>query len=295
LGVALLVTIAALPTAAQVYGAGPTSAIYSTDFENVTKASANTLNMGINNWFEFQAQSSGSGGGATMWMEGLDRQTPGITCHSGTRCVGMELTDITKSRRNEFNLLNIQNVVGDELFVSVWLYLSADWPIQGSSSNWSWYEIVNPFFSGGPSYVPYTAIHIRQDPNFRLTTNYVDLTHTEHMLDSNPDFPVPRGRWFQVQYYVLRSTTNGVLKVWFDGRLVTDRSGIQTKGSTEEYFTTPAKIYYNTDSRLSSFKIWVDDLQIYSTQPPLMQSTPIPPILMLSANGRLVSHGNTPF
>ena len=59
--------------------------------------------MGIDNWFEFQGD-----GGATMWMEGLDRKTPNINCHSGTRCVGMELTDITKSRRNEFDIITLE-------------------------------------------------------------------------------------------------------------------------------------------------------------------------------------------
>lgn len=95
--------------------------VFKTDLENVVKSDATTLNIPVDNYFNF-----GGGAGATMWMEGLDRQTSGITCHSGNRCVGMEITNVTMSRRNQFSIVNLQNLVGQELFVSVWLYLPVD-------------------------------------------------------------------------------------------------------------------------------------------------------------------------
>jgi hypothetical protein len=233
--------------------------VFRTDFEGVTKKDANRLNMGIDNWFEFEGS-----GGASMWVEGLDRSTPGLTPHSGSRCVGMELTDISKSRRNEFNILDLENLVGDELFVSVWLYLPADWPIQGSSNDWSWYSMAVPFMEGGPAWAPYSAIQIRQEPQFKLAVNYRGVDQVESFLDTHVDFPLPRGRWFNVQWYVFRHPTDGILKIWVDGMLVTNRSGLQTKGSTEEWFTTVAKIYYNPNSKYSRFKIWADDLEIWN-------------------------------
>jgi hypothetical protein len=243
--------------------AAPTAPVYSTDFEDVTMRDANHLNMGIDNSFEF-----GGAGGATMWLEGLDRKTPGVNCHSGSRCVGMELTDITKSRRNEFEILNLQNLgITNEYFVSVWLYLPADWRLHSPVENW--YEIVNPYFSGPPTYLPYSAITIGQETTaqvFDLRTDYRDLSGAMHTWDTYTNFSLPRGRWFQVQYYVRRSSTDGILRIWFDGALVTNRSGLLTKGPNEDWFTTPAKIYYGTNDTFSPYQIWVDDLQIYKAE-----------------------------
>ena len=279
-------------------GAVLTTLVYSTDFEGVTKRDANQLNMGIENWFEF-----GGDGGASMWMEGLERKTPGITCHSGSRCVGMELTDITKSRRNQFDVLP---VVGFGYSVSVWLYLPPDWQLHLSRN---WYQIVNPYFTGPPEYLPYSAIDIVQNttsPVFDLSINYRDLTGAQHMWDHYANFSLPRGRWFQVQYYVLRSSTDGILRVWFDGTLVTSRSGLQTKGPIEDWFTVPAKIYYDTNDRFSPYRIWVDDLEIYNTEPQAVTTTPtssstattstgeVPTVTSVSLNAQLDAASSPP-
>jgi hypothetical protein len=74
--------------------ANRTTLVYSTDFEDVAKSDAHHLHMGIDASFGFQGD-----GGATMWMEGLDRVTPNMHCHSGTRCLGMDLLSITKSTK----------------------------------------------------------------------------------------------------------------------------------------------------------------------------------------------------
>lgn len=121
-----------------------------------------------------------------------------------------------------------------------------------------------PFMEGGPAWAPYSAIQIRQEPQFKLAVNYRGVDQVESFLDTHVDFPLPRGRWFNVQWYVFRHPTDGILKIWVDGMLVTNRSGLQTKGSTEEWFTTVAKIYYNPNSKYSRFKIWADDLEIWN-------------------------------
>jgi hypothetical protein len=219
----------------------------------------------IDNWFEF-----GGDGGASIWMEGLDWTTPGVTCHSGSRCVGMELTDIAKSRRNEFNIHGLENLVGNELYVSVWLYLPANWQLHQTTGN-NWYEIVNPFFTDAPSYLPYSAIEIYQ-PDIAKKTFNLDFQagtgSTEVRLDAISNWSLPRGRWFNVQYYVFRDPTNGIVRVWVDGTLLFDANNIATKNpSIAKWFTTVGKIYYDTHDTFSPYQIWVDDLTIYGTSP----------------------------
>ena len=214
--------------------------------------------MGIDNWFEFQGD-----GGAAMWMEGLDRNTPGITCHSGSRCVGMELTDITKSRRNEFNILS-NALVGSKYSVSVWLYLPKGWGLHVPGIDYNWYEIANPYMHANGA--PYTAIWIRQpnitQPNLNLEVGGRNPQGNQLQVDQIKDFPLPIGRWFNLQYYVSLDSTNGAIEVWVDGKLVCDRTGLQTEG-TADWLTTIAKIYYDTRDTFSTYQIWVDDLEIY--------------------------------
>ncbi|MGA2462593.1 MAG: hypothetical protein ABSF82_14340 [Candidatus Bathyarchaeia archaeon] len=269
--------------------AGPPSPIYRTDFENVTLKypephNDNGLNMGIPNSLVYGNYVQP--GGATAWMEGLDKKTPGFTCHSGTRCLGMELFDASKSRRDEFNIDGLKELVGDEMFLSVWLYLPADWQTHGvgSPNGWNSFEFFNPFWTAQSPYTrPYSAVDVCQATSpspsipFVVAVTWNDLNDVQHPLGAYQNFPLPRGRWFQAQYYVLRDPTNGILKIWIDGTLVLDKSGLQTKAtsSPEEWFTTPAKIYYNTQyDTFSPYQIWVDDLEISNTLPSSTTTSP---------------------
>jgi hypothetical protein len=241
--------------------------VFRIDFENVSKRDANHLNMGIDNWFEF-----GGYGGATMWLEGLDRNTPGITCHSGGRCVGMEVTDITKSRRNEFEILNPQKLgITNEYFVSVWLYLPADWRMHLPKGQFNWWEIANPSATEGVPWAPYTAIWINQadstNDNFGLEFGGRDAANKFQSYKKISDYALPRGRWFNLQYYVFRHPTNGIVKVWIDGTLLWNASNIPTMNASVPPHITVAKIYYDTSDTYSPYRLWVDDLQIYSSMP----------------------------
>jgi len=248
--------------------------VFSTDFENVTRRSPNLLNSGgIQDLFEY-----GGRGGARMWMEGLDRETPGITCHSGSRCVGMELTDIAESRRNEFNIIirpsNLEDLIGNELFVSVWLYLPADWRLH---SAYDWYELANPFFTGGPTYLPYAALHILQPDIttdvFNLDFDVRDISGTIRTLGQIVNYPLPRGRWFNLEYFVFRHPTEGIVRVWIDGTLLFNVNHLSTEDpSITSWFTTPAKIYYDPSDKFSPYRIWVDDLAIYNILVPVSSS-----------------------
>jgi hypothetical protein len=243
-----------------------TSALYSTDFEDVTITNQILNNMGILAGFTLAGFTFGSKGGADSWMEGLDR-TSGPTPHSGTRCVGMELTDITKSRRNEFNLL--MDPSWDRVFVSEWLLLPSGWKLHTSNA---WYLLAAPFGTEGLPYLPYAAIHIGQsDPNvedFFLTLEIKDINGVNHNYGVIWHYPLPRGRWFNLQFYLYRHLTDGIVKVWIDGQLLFDAENVTTKHPTIlSWYTSLARIYYDESDIFSPYRIWVDDLEIYNTEP----------------------------
>jgi hypothetical protein len=228
---------------------------YHTDFEDVIQIDAHALSLPIAHVFNF------GDGGARMWME----ENFG---HSGKRYVGMEVTDVVISRRNEFNIVDMEKLVGDELFVSCWFYLPPDWSLHSPSTDpyLNWYSLACLFQEQAPNYAPYAALHIYQPditkPIFNLGVFMRDVNQVATRIVEISNFPLPRGRWFNVSYYVLRHPTNGIIKVWVDGTLICDKSGLCTK-VINEYFTTVAKIYYNTADTFSPYRVWVDDLEIY--------------------------------
>jgi len=247
--------------------AAPTTLAYRTDFEGVTKRNANELEISLDNWFEF-----GGDGGAAIWMEGLDRKTPNVNCHSGSRCVGMELTDITKSRRNEFDIMNLQSLgITNEYFVSVWLYLPADWQLHLPKGQFNWYEIADPSATGGPPYAPYTTVWINQKDGlvkiFDLEFGGRDAQQKYESFKTTTNYPLPLGRWFNLQYYVFRHPTNGIVKVWIDGTLLWDGDNIPTMNASVAPKTIAAKIYYEPTDTYSPYRLWVDDLEIYRSMP----------------------------
>ena len=240
--------------------------IYSTNFENITLADSQHLTIPITHGFQFDAP-----GGAAIWMEGLDRTTPGVTPHSGTRCLGMELTDITKSGRNEFNILQLENsITTNQLYVSVWLFLPAGFQLHSPTFNS--FELDNPYFTGAPDYAPYVGVHIYQNPApgpFDLDLVGRDVTNTFIHLQDVTGYALPVGVWFRLDYYVVRDKTNGTIKTWVNGVPVHSVTGISTQHPTiTDWFTTPAKIYYGTDDVYSPYQLWVDDLAIYDSMPP---------------------------
>ena len=226
---------------------------HNTDFEDVVKVNDHTLSLSIDHNFIF-----GGEGGARMWIED-------DFSRSGNRCLAMELNNITESRRNEFNIVNFEKLVGNELFVSVWLYLPSDWRLHIPDVDWNWYELVMIFQEYAPWH-PYLCIWVCQpaitQPIFDVSVGGRDVDGTIFTLDEIKNFPLSRGKWFNVQYYLLRHQTNGVVKVWMNGILLCNRTGLVTK-AREEYFTTIAKIYYDDRDTFSPYQIWVDDLEIH--------------------------------
>jgi len=154
--------------------------------------------------------------------------------------------------------------------------LPTDWQLHlpsGYTGGRNWYEIADPFFTVGPTYRPYSPLTVYQKDStvqvFSLAFEYRDTSNVIRTLKEIPNYPLPRGRWFNLQYYVYRHETNGIIKVWIDGALLWEGTNISTRNSSiVEWKTVPAKIYYDTNDGFSPYRIWVDDLQMYEGQVP---------------------------
>ena len=243
---------------------------YHSDFENVTKLDEHHLEMDIKNYFEFGTSSN-----ASMWMEGLDRITNEVTPHSGSRCVGME---VVNGYRNEFNIGDMLKLVGNEFFISVWLYLPGDWAAHQSDN---WYSLCDTFMADGTAtpvaYYPYNEVYIHQtnvgsaSPDFEISTNIRDNVGLgQYIIPIGLDiqhFQLPRGQWFNLKYYVNCDVSNGTLKIWIDNALICNSSNVKTQNANEPaFFSTIAKIYHDPSDTYSGYKLWVDDLEIYGVQ-----------------------------
>ena len=238
--------------------------VYYTDFEDAEKVDDRHLNLPVNHYFNFAGRLQNKTwawgeDGARFWVEDS-------FAYSGNKCIGMELFDITKALRNEFIIYDAHKQLGEEIFVSVWLYLPSDWMLY--SPTLRWYEIQNPFIENNPpNWVPKLHFHVSQttlgEPTFNVYLMSRDKDNNISMLSHNSNFPLPRGRWFQVSYYLLRHPSEGVIKIWMDGELVCDKSDVVTKEVTDDYSIVVAKIYHETDDT-TTHRIYVDDLELWS-------------------------------
>jgi len=202
--------------------------------------------------------------------------------HSGSRSIRLELNNTQGSRRNEFNLNELQDLVGDEMSLSVWMRLEPNLSFQ--STNWFeffvLYEEVNP-----PNYYPYFRLHlIGQSAPFDLRLGGRNLQGTNYDLDVKSNFDIPLGRWFNMHYYLKRDHTNGAAKVWIDGKLVFDESGINTKENSR-YYNTIGKLYYGTGEN-KLHKMWIDDLAVYRGYVVPSGSTPAPTAVPTAPPGK---------
>jgi hypothetical protein len=239
--------------------------IYSTDFESVTKKNRNSLNMGIDNYFDFD------GSNVTVFMDDGTLREDSPAPHSGHRDVCL---DVDSGYRNEFNLINMENLVDSELFISVWLYLPKDFQMSLSQDNWL--ELIDPLFTASPAYAPYFAVMVTRstsDSGYGLRLVQRDVNNVFSVLQTVPYIDLPVGQWFNIQYYVFRDATNGVIKVWLNDPArqndpILDKSDLHmTNPNVNGWFTTIAKIYHDIQDK-STYRLWVDDLEVWNGLPP---------------------------
>lgn len=247
---------------------------YSTDFENVSSWKSKNglnwiLNINISNLFVFENS-------ATAWIEGLEysRLPSGITPHSGTRCIGMMCPAGIYTggvKRCEFNIMNLDSLVGNELYVSAWIFLPSTF---GYTLTDSWGSLGDAYMTDGGTWRPYIAFLLERpygastDPAqrwYRFYMGYRDIDDNMHQMGDIEQFPLASylGAWHHLEYYMYRDTgTSGILKYWLDGVLLFNISGVPTDSANYDCFTTPAKIYYSGDDSVGN-NMWIDDLEIY--------------------------------
>ncbi len=236
--------------------------VYSTSFENVQKKNRHSLNWDFPHWVEYAAMHKEDGGegnglgGGDIWVE------DSITL-SGKKSIGLQLTDIEKSRRTEFTIYP-EDYIQDEYFISYWLYLAEDWGLYDPTIEWDWFEIGNPFNTFGR---PYAAIHISEpdanQENFAITLSLREENGTLSSL-SEKRLKLPKGRWFNISYYVYRHEEKGAIKLWFDDHYIGGKIGIPTKSTkTDNFAVSIAKIYHERGDKVPH-QLWIDDLELFA-------------------------------
>jgi len=163
--------------------------------------------------------------------------------------------------------------VNQEFYIDSRLKLRADYDLAPPHDfpTWGpWHEIMDLFSewtSAEPENYLYMPLILGKGPNgfkFSLSlrkggTDPYTLWSQSALVD------VPRGEWFHLRFYIRRDRTNGVVKVWLNGQLMFDVSGVQTMGKSDEFFTTPAKLYGG--EILPEKVLWVDSVEVHDGLP----------------------------
>ena len=153
---------------------------YHIDYETAIKASETTMSGigGLPHHYSFYPGTPGNGG--QFWVVGSDPDPDSSpTPHSGSRCVGHEITDRSLCQRVEYVVENVQNIAGHEIYAKSWVYLPSDWWLY-SSNKWSSHMVFQR--EHDDPWLPYWAFHIGIF-NDQFTAN---LAHTNKEYCSYP-------------------------------------------------------------------------------------------------------------
>jgi len=206
----------------------------------------------------------------------------------------MMSTTSTGPGRDEFNIRDMQNVVGNEHFVSVWYFLPSDWRVR-DTGGLNFYALADPMQREGGNWAPYVEIWIHDYggnlEQFRVSVGGKDPNNNEVILlnkdgsEARAYDVLPRGRWFNVKWWLRRDSEPGksFVKVWVDGHLICDQTAfpyesgplnyVKVSGVPQlldlsivnDYMTTVAKVYHQGTGVLH--KLWTDDLEIWDRNP----------------------------
>lgn len=209
-----------------------------------------------------------------------------VHVHSGSMALHEDMTSSDGSTRiqlqfGHYGYLNL----GTEYYVSVWHYLPSDFTLE-QSSNGRWIEIIDPSYDtqspGGDS----VRLHYRYNPTknifgWRLFNAKVGTGSSLDINLYNWKLDVPRGRWYNLRWYVKRGTgtggssdpTAGHVIVWlYDPlgptgntvNLMFDAYG-NVGSPTAGFYTAVGKIYTGTITH--DYQLWVDDIEIWNGIP----------------------------
>lgn len=243
--------------------------VLSTSFETEAFVDSHRIDLPLKNWFEFAARHR-EDGGLGDGHGGASARIVRDEARSGSRALLLELSDIQRSRRSEFNVWPPAGIA-NEFSVSIWLRFPEDFALQAPGIDWNWMEFcvlaseeVND--NSGKRW-NYLRLMLGQpnimEPEFNLSLGgRRGPQHEQFVLGRINGFSLPRGRWFNVHYCLKRDAGKGRVKVWIDGQPVFDYSKIPTTETGGPCKISPAKLYYEPTDTMAK-KIWVDDLVIW--------------------------------
>jgi len=235
--------------------------VYKTDFRGVVKRDDNRLEiLDLPHWCEF-----GGSGGASMFVE------RGFA-HSGDTCIGQRMWDATKSRRNEFDIWPEDLVGTGDFSMSAWVLLPKDYGLHIGAIDWGWHEVFGLASENlGASGLFYLRLLLQQPDISRPVWNMILGGRTPRAGGEGPQFvraktdrfPLQRGEWFHVHYWMTRKASGGAVKLWIDGQLIFDVSAKQTSYGGP-LMVTPSKLYFEiAETATHEHQIWMDDLKLY--------------------------------
>ena len=190
--------------------------------------------------------------------------------HSGTDSLHLAVPDVSRNRRAEWAVRDMEALVGARHYtVESWMYVPADWDFNVEGIDWNWYMFAQFYTPETPqpggAYAPYTSFLVQQPdittPVFRahIGGRNSDNVNADYVVYEG--FPLPRGRWFEVRYYIdLRTEDAGTARLWVDGIEVGEATGLDTPRG--DWYSTVAKVYHHEDEP-ERHDLWFDDLTIY--------------------------------
>jgi hypothetical protein len=234
---------------------------YRTDFESAVRSGDTVSSIGFSPQFWFEGS-----GGASMWVEGVDRKTAGIEPHSGSRCIGLEVTNISQSRRVEAVIQSSDMAnwgAKDEFYISEWRLLPTNWQLVANG----WDGLFQVSDANLPNWWPYYQLLLI--PGSGITINIVcdhrDVNGVYSYVTSPTATTIVRGQWYHLEVYMVRDSNAGIIKAWINGRVVVDLNKINTKTS-DNYHIEMAKVYTDSGETLPKYD-WLDDLQVWNGIP----------------------------
>ena len=234
--------------------------IYETDFESIIKTDDHHISIPLEHYFHTV------GSGATFWMEDGYQRLSAPTPLSGARCLGMETVD---SERVEFNIYDMETLVGEEYYVSLWYYFPSDWVVPASG----WWSLGNPCAGQNDPWLPMVEVHPYDAGVFDRIA--LDSGGGPWVTLDGWDGLQPVGQWFKYAFYVKLDTINGEVRVWLNNEEILSANGIDTIGYFgNEILSTVAKIYGSEG--IGTWRVWIDNLEIWDGIPPTPIPTPSP-------------------